>query len=93
MSAKPCREETCTKLVLFGKDEETMKWQVLNNQVPMWRVVRYEKDGTPILKRVHDTFISHFVNCAKPNKFSGGARQAEPPPPELHFSEPKELFQ
>ena len=70
MSAKPCNGKTCRKLVVFARDKDTGKWQVLNNQAPMWRVCGRDADGTPLVERVHDTLLSHFVNCSDAKDFS-----------------------
>lgn len=86
MSAKPCRSEKCGKLVVFAKDRETGKWQVLSNQAPVWRIVGV-KDGVTYVIRDRQCLISHFVNCADPSQFSAANREEQP---DLHFSEPEE---
>ena len=84
MSAKPCRSEKCGKLVVFAKDIETDKWQVLSNQAPIWQIVNV-KDGVTYVKRDEKALLSHFVNCADPDAFSKNKK----PDPDRHFSEPQ----
>lgn len=56
--------------MVFAKDRDTGKWQVLSNQAPVWKVVGYDKQGVAIVERDHKGLISHFVNCRNPNRFS-----------------------
>lgn len=85
MSAKPCKG--CGKPIVFGKDKDTGKWQVLSNSAPIWRQVGTEK-GVPIVVRDTSALLSHFVNCPNANQFSAGKK---PPEPERHFSEPDDI--
>jgi hypothetical protein len=76
MSAKLCRSEKCGKLVIFAKDHETGKWQVLSNQAPVWQVIGV-KNGVTWVKRDPNALISHFVNCKEPEKFSAANREEQ----------------
>ena len=84
MSAKPCRG--CGKQVVFAKDQNG-KWQVLDNIAPTWEQAGI-RDGVPVVIR-SKAMVSHFSTCPDANKFSSARREAEPTPPERHFSEPQ----
>jgi len=89
VSAKPCKG--CGKLVVFAKDRETGKWQVLSNQAPIWKVTGHDPQGVPLVERDTKALLSHFVNCPNANDFSASKKKEEAPPAQQHFSEPKEL--
>lgn len=78
MSAKPCKEPTCGKLVVFAKDVETKKWQVLSNQAVIYRIVGV-KDGVTWVQRDPKAMLSHFQNCTKPSQFSRNGEQQQLP--------------
>lgn len=82
MSAKPCKG--CGKLVVFAKDRDTDKWQVLDNTAPVWKQVGL-KNGVPYVIRDKTALVSHFSTCSKANDFSSTNSE------QAHFSEPKEV--
>ncbi len=84
MSAKPCKG--CGKMVVFAKDKDTNKWQVLDNTAPVWKQIGV-KDGVAYVVREHAALVSHFSTCPDANKFSSSK---QPELPERNFSEPKE---
>jgi hypothetical protein len=91
MSTKLCKEPTCGKQVVFAKDIDTDKWQVLSNQAVIYKIIGVKK-GITYVQRDTKALLSHFQNCTRPDKFSQHDKQLELTPPEAdrHFSEPKE---
>ncbi len=89
MSAKPCKG--CGKSVVFAKDRETGKWQVLDNTAPVWKQIG-TKDGVAYVMREPSALVSHFATCSKANDFSSSKKTEAPMQTEdRHFSEPKEI--
>lgn len=75
--------------MVFAKDRESGKWQVLDNTAPVWRQIG-TKDGVAYVLRDHTALVSHFATCSHADEFSSH-KKSEPPPPTQHFSEPKEV--
>ncbi len=90
MSARACREEGCGKLIVFAKDKDTGATIPLTNQVKVYRIIG-TKDGTTYVQHDPKALVSHFVNCANPNRFSKSKPAAEQLPLQRDFNEPKEI--
>jgi hypothetical protein len=68
------RCDACDKPIVFARDSKG-KWQVLDPSPPVWDVVEAD-DGSMKCDRAKRSFVSHFVTCSDPNRFSRSRRSS-----------------
>lgn len=79
----PCGSATrpgCGKPIVWGLDPQG-KAIPLDPSAPVYRVMRHDSGGRPLIERDRGAMVSHFATCPKANEFSKSQKRERPGSP------------
>lgn len=72
----PCKG--CGRPMVWGETEEKegggAKAIPLDPRAPVYRILRHDLNGTPVIVRDKGAMVSHFATCPKASQFSASAK-------------------
>jgi len=81
MRRAPCHGATCKKVIAWAEmrveqdDGSVVTTRIpLDVAAPVYRVIKEDASGDPIVRRERDCYVSHFATCKDAAQFSGKRR-------------------
>lgn len=74
-----CKRPNCGKDITWGETEPDENGRTrkipLDPSAPVYRIIRHDAAGDPVIRRDENAMVSHFVTCPDSNQFSGGKKK------------------
>ncbi len=65
----------CGQKMAFGIEEETGKKIPIDPKAAVYRLIREDEEGRPIVRRDRSCAVNHYATCTKRDHFTGKTKR------------------